>query len=95
MLLSCRVIGRKIETVFLAEIVEILRGENADELYGHYLPTKKNYIVSDFYKQHSFQLTDKKNNFWKFNLKESYIVKPNYIEVSRNDWLYEAKRSDI
>jgi FkbH-like protein len=86
MLLSCRVIGRKIETVFLAEIIEILRGYNADVVYGQYLPTKKNNIVSDFYNQHSFQLTDKKNNFWKFNLNESYIIKPNYIEVSiKND----------
>jgi FkbH-like protein len=85
MLLSCRVIGRKIETVFLAEIIEILRSDNADVVYGQYLPTKKNHIVSDFYKQHSFQLTDKKNNFWKFTLKESYIIKPNYIEISRND----------
>ena len=85
MLLSCRVIGRKIETVLLAEIVEILRGENADELYGQYIPSKKNHIVSDFYKQHNFKSTDKKNNFWKFNLKESNIIKPNYIEIVRND----------
>lgn len=85
MLLSCRVIGRKIETVLLAEIVEILRGENAEELYGHYIPTKKNQIVSNFYKQHNFQSTDKENNFWKFNLKESNIIKPNYIEIVRND----------
>ncbi len=85
MLLSCRVIGRKIETVLLAEIVEILRGENAEELYGHYIPTKKNQIVSNFYKQHNFQSTDKKNNFWRLNLKESSIIKPNYIEIVRND----------
>lgn len=85
MLLSCRVIGRKIETAFLAEIVEILKSESAYELYGQYLPTKKNHIVSDFYKKHSFKLTDKKNNFWKLNLNESDIIKPIFIQVSRND----------
>jgi len=85
MLLSCRVIGRKIETVFLAEIIEILRSENANVVYGQYLPTKKNSIVSDFYNQNSFQLTDKKNNLWEFNLNESYLIKPNYIEVSINN----------
>jgi len=85
MLLSCRVIGRKIETAFLAEIVEILKSESAYELYGQYLPTKKNHIVSDFYKKHSFKLTDKKNNFWKLNLNESDIIKPIFIQVGRND----------
>jgi FkbH-like protein len=86
MLLSCRVIGRKIETVFLAEIIEILRSDNADVVYGQYIPTKKNNIVSDFYNQNSFQLADKKNNLWEFNLNESYLTKPNYIEVSiKND----------
>jgi len=86
MLLSCRVIGRKIETVFLAEIIKILDGNNADFVYGQYLPTKKNNLVSNFYNQHSFQLTDKKNNLWEFNLNEGYIIKPNYIEVSiKND----------
>ena len=82
LLLSCRVIGRKIETVFLAEIVEILRGNNANVLYGQYFPTIKNSIVSDFYNHHGFKLTDKEHNFWKFNLNESYITKPNYIEVN-------------
>lgn len=86
MLLSCRVIGRKIETIFLAEIIKILSSDNVDVVYGQYLPTKKNNIVSDFYNQHSFQLADKKNNLWKFNLNDSYIIKPNYIEVSvKND----------
>ena len=85
LLLSCRVIGRKIETVFLAEIIEILRIDNADVLYGQYLPTKKNSMVSDFYNQHGFQLTDKKNNLWTFNLSASNMTKPNYIVVSTNN----------
>ena len=85
MLLSCRVIGRKIETVFLAEIIEILRSEGADFIYGSYLPTKKNVIVSDLYSKHSFELSDKENNMWKFNLNKNHIVKPNYIKVSINN----------
>lgn len=83
-LLSCRVIGRKIETAFLAEIINILKNENANELYGQYLPTKKNHIVSDFYKMHSFKLVDKKNNFWKLNLSEGDIIKPIFIQVIRD-----------
>ena len=42
-------------------------------------------MVSDFYNQHGFQLTDKKNNLWKFDLNEGNIAKPNYIEVSINN----------
>jgi FkbH-like protein len=84
-LLSCRVIGRKLETVFLDEIIQILKSNNIEVVYGEYKPTIKNKIVSDFYNLHNFQLTDKKNNLWKFDIKENYIIKPNYVEVSVNN----------
>lgn len=85
LLLSCRIIGRKIESAFLSEIVKILKSENADYIYGHYIPTKKNAIVKDFYKNHDFQLSNKNEKIWKFNINDNFLVTPNYIKVSINN----------
>jgi len=79
-LLSCRVIGRKIETVFISEIVAMAKNNNAKVISGQYIPTKKNNLVSTYYEQHGFALVDRKKGIWKFNL-DSNIKAPEYIEV--------------
>ncbi|MBI4369963.1 MAG: HAD-IIIC family phosphatase [Elusimicrobia bacterium] len=48
-LLSCRVIGRQIETVMLAKIARDARVGGATCLEGEYLPTAKNNQVQNFY----------------------------------------------
>ena len=51
-LLSCRIIGRKIETVFLSEIINIARDCGVQNIQGQYISSKKNNLVSSFYKNH-------------------------------------------
>lgn len=53
-LLSCRVIGRKIEKVLLEFIIKKAKNENIDKIIGEYIPTEKNDIVKDFYKDNGF-----------------------------------------
>ena len=79
-LLSCRIIGRKIETVFLSEIINIARDCGVQNIQGQYISSKKNNLVSSFYKNHNFKLVDKNMNIWEFNL-DNNIDKPKYIEV--------------
>ncbi|MBT5399874.1 HAD-IIIC family phosphatase [bacterium] len=79
-LLSCRIIGRKIETVFLSEIVNIARDCGAQIIKGQYIYSKNNNLVSSFYKNHNFKLSDKDINIWEFNL-DNNINRPKYIEV--------------
>lgn len=54
LLLSCRVIGRTIETAFLAHLAEEARRAGCARLWGWFLPTKKNAPAKDFYAQHGF-----------------------------------------
>jgi FkbH-like protein len=53
-LMSCRVIGRRAESVFLATMIEQLRARGITEFLADYLPTAKNALVKDFLSEHGF-----------------------------------------
>jgi FkbH-like protein len=53
-LMSCRVLGRKVEDGILAEIEKEARERGCQRLVGIYQETKKNRLVSTFYKDHGF-----------------------------------------
>ena len=54
-LLSCRVIGRKVETAFLATIVADAKKQGVSMLVGEFIPTQKNDPVKCFYSSHGFK----------------------------------------
>ena len=53
-LVSCRVLGRKVEDGILAEIEKEARERGCQRLVGIYQETKKNRLVSTFYKDRGF-----------------------------------------
>jgi FkbH-like protein len=53
-LLSCRVLGRGVETALLAAIVRDLAGAGARRLTGRFVPTAKNAPARDFLARHGF-----------------------------------------
>ncbi|MEZ5401929.1 MAG: HAD-IIIC family phosphatase [Bryobacteraceae bacterium] len=57
-LMSCRVIGRTVETAILAAAAEVAAGRGAEVLEGWFLPTKKNAPSKDFYSQHGFEAVE-------------------------------------
>ncbi|NYF90950.1 HAD-IIIC family phosphatase [Tunturiibacter empetritectus] len=54
LLLSCRVIGRGIETALLAHLGANATRAGAQSLVGEFIPTKKNAPCADFYLDHGF-----------------------------------------
>jgi FkbH-like protein len=54
LLLSCRVIGRGIETALLAEIAQRAQQAGALRLVGEYVPTRKSGLCAQFYPEHGF-----------------------------------------
>ena len=58
LLLSCRVIGRGIESALLAELASRARRSGARRLVGEYIPTRKNVLCADFYTTHGFERTE-------------------------------------
>lgn len=77
-LLSCRVIGRGVETVLLAQLAELVGSRGGSELVGEFLPTAKNVLVRDFYPKHAFTACGE--NRWRKSLSEP-LPAPPYIEV--------------
>ena len=53
-LMSCRVIGRTVETAFLSWLAERARAHGARELVGRFIPTKKNAPAASFFPSHGF-----------------------------------------
>ena len=53
-LMSCRVVGRGIETAFLGALLKELAGRGVRTVQAAYIPTKKNALVRDFYKNAGF-----------------------------------------
>lgn len=55
LLLSCRVLGRKVEDVFLAFMAERVRNRGGRHMAGEYIPSKKNGQVANFYTDRGFE----------------------------------------
>ena len=53
-LMSCRVLGRKVEHMVLAELIKHARESELDKLVGIYRPTDRNKLVVDHYKRLGF-----------------------------------------
>lgn len=54
-LLSCRVIGRGVESAFLWQLANTAKENGARWLIGEYIPTAKNRLCAEFYPKHGFR----------------------------------------
>ena len=62
-IMSCRVLKRTLEAFVLNYLVGKLKQKNISVLFGEYLETPKNKIVSNFYTDMGFSSTEEKNNY--------------------------------
>ena len=61
-LLSCRVIGRKVENEFLDYIIERLKEKEYKNIKAKYIKTQKNSLVKDFYLNYGFDIINQTEN---------------------------------
>jgi FkbH-like protein len=80
-LLSCRVIGRGVETAFLARLAGEARLRGKTRLEGWFLPTKKNSPACEFYSTHGFQVvrSEPQGALWTLDLQVP-VPWPDWIE---------------
>ncbi len=83
-LLSCRVIGRTVETAFLSHLVAEARADGGRRLEGWFLPTKKNAPAEGFYAAHGFRRSEQREagSLWSLDLEEAHIACPEWIRVT-------------
>ena len=70
-LMSCRVLGRRVEEAVLQEIIKHAKKEQVKTLVGTYRPTSRNMMVKEHYKKLGFQLVDKQPEHDRWELKLS------------------------
>lgn len=85
LLLSCRVIGRGLESVLLYQIARTAREQGATRLLGEYAPTKKNEACVDFYPSHGFcrlqcSTTESASLFYELNIRSALPQWPDWIK---------------
>lgn len=70
-IMSCRVLGRKIENLIFNIIFQKAKALKCQKVIGHYYPTEKNKMVSELYRNHGFLNLDDIN----YNLFSLDVVK--------------------
>jgi FkbH-like protein len=80
-LLSCRVIGRTVETAILATIIENAKAAGARRIGGWFITTKKNAPAKDFYAQHRFTkvLEEGGKQRWEMDLTKTTVEAPPWV----------------
>ena len=69
-LMSCRVIGRGVETALLAALAGAAKNRGAESLIGEFIPTSKNQPSAHFLKQHGFTLSEDVESCWHLPLNQ-------------------------
>ena len=81
LLLSCRVIGRTIESAMLSYVAVAARRAGARSLRGWFVPTAKNEPAADFYARHGFEQIETRDgaSLWQRDLLGSQIEWPEWL----------------
>ncbi len=91
LLLSCRVIGRGIETALLAHLAATARKAGAKQLIGEFIATKKNAPCADFYLDHGFIKDTSSRDaqtdsvFYQLDLTTSAPTSPKWLTLEGNE----------
>ena len=86
-LLSCRVIGRTVETAFLSALAKAAVARGLTHLHGSFQPTKKNAPAQNFYSQHGFQRSSENSegSLWSLDLAQHEIPCPDWFRLIVHD----------
>jgi FkbH-like protein len=79
LLLSCRVIGRTVETAIFAEICDAATRRGLKAITGRVVPTAKNMPARDMFERHGFTRTSEDaagTTFWQLDLPRDAIACP-------------------
>lgn len=68
-LMSCRVIGRSVETVLLAGLERLVHRRGGREIQGEFLATKKNLPAADLFQRHGYRFLED-SKYWYLPLDE-------------------------
>ena len=82
-LMSCRIIGRKVEESFLYFIVNFLKKQKFEKITSVLTRTEKNIPVTNFYEKNQFLPYDEKNGttYYEYRVKNNNFHEDNIVEI--------------
>lgn len=86
-LMSCRVIGRTVETAMLDIVVGEAKRQGVNRITGWIFPTEKNIPARDFYRKHGFSLVGENEGAvqWALELSGNKVECPLWIKVVKSE----------
>ena len=82
-LLSCRVIGRGVESALLAQLIDWARARGAAQMRAQFIPTSRNAPSAGFYESHGFSASGgEDDNEWTLDLNGPLPAWPPHISLS-------------
>jgi FkbH-like protein len=82
-LLSCRVLGRRVEAALLAALAGCVARRGGALLTGEHIPTGRNDVASDFFSAHGFWPAPGEPGRWSFDLRAGLVAAPDFIEIEK------------
>jgi FkbH-like protein len=68
-LMSCRVLGRRVDEAMLSEMIRLAKGAEVERIVGIYIPTEKNHMVAEHYTKLGFaKIDEEENGVCRYNL---------------------------
>ena len=82
-LMSCRVIGRTVESLMLSQLCQRAHEMGCTVLRGTYIPTAKNGLVEDIYAEYGFEKVDESEGttVWEYDLNAKDDITNDHINV--------------
>lgn len=92
LLLSCRVIGRTVETAILSVVASMAQAQGVRFLTGQFIPTKKNAPAREFFPSHRFSCVDEgaEGSRWSLDLMRETITIPPWINCQTSKELSQV-----
>ena len=81
-LMSCRVLGKRVEEEFFGRVLGELKQQNPKRIIGAYIPTAKNEQVKDFYQKFGFTKRESEGiDVWEQDLRHFNFVPLDFIKT--------------
>jgi FkbH-like protein len=81
--LSCRVMGRKVEEALVCTVVKHARTARLNSIYAQYIPTPKNAPCLDFWRRSGFAQRGQTGNVFTWKVQDDYPL-PEAIRIEEN-----------
>lgn len=94
LLLSCRVIGRRVESALLHEVTRRAVAAGATSISGEFIPTARNAPAASLWADHGFELVDEDADGatrWRRTLVDGPVPAPAHVAIVRSDEIPEER----